>query len=86
MLLFWIKFFIFVIQFSLKKNKIQAKALINFGNKKNFITPRYTSKLGLKVYHTNIGAQKIDGSIFEIFEIVLANFQVENKLEKTWFF
>ena len=30
--------------------------------------------------------QKIDGSIFEIFEIVLASFQVENKLKKAQFF
>lgn len=31
----------------------------------------YTLKLGLQVYRTNIGVQKIDGSILETFEIVL---------------
>lgn len=28
------------------------------------------SKLGLKVCYTNVGAQKIDGSIFEMFGMV----------------
>lgn len=46
----------------------------------------YTAKLGLKVYKINIEIQKIDGSIFTFFEIVLADFQVEDKLDKTQFF
>ena len=33
------------------------------GSKVNAMTPAYASKLGLRVYHTNVGAQKIDGSI-----------------------
>lgn len=28
----------------------------------------------------------IDNSFFEIFKIVLASFQIENKLERVWFF
>ena len=35
---------------------------------------------------TNVKAQKIDGSIFKTFEIVLASFQVKNKLRGTQFF
>ena len=50
------------------------------------MTPAYTSKLGLKVYHTKVGAQKIDGSTLKIFEMVLANFQVEDKLGRARFF
>lgn len=45
--------------------------------------PEYTLKLGLKVYHTNVRAQKINNSIFETFEIVLANFQVKDKQNRT---
>lgn len=60
-----------------KKNKIQA--LINLSSKVNTIAPRYITKISLKVCHINIGAQKIDGSTIKMFEIVLANFQVENK-------
>ena len=50
------------------------------------MTPAYVAKLGLKVRKTDIGVQKIDGSTFETFGIVLADFQVENKLRKAWFF
>ena len=46
----------------------------------------YKSKLGLKVYHTNVRAQVIDNSTFKISGIVLANFQVDNKIDKAWFF
>ena len=38
------------------------------------MTLGYALKLGLKVRPTNVGAQKIDNSIFETFEIVLASF------------
>ena len=36
--------------------------------------PAYTSKLGLQVRHTNVKAQKIAGSPFQTFGMVLANF------------
>ena len=42
--------------------------------------------MGLKVRKTDIRAQKIDGSTFGTFGIVLADFQVENKLGKARFF
>ena len=45
----------------------------------------YILKLGLQIRHTNVRAQKIDGSILKMFEIVLANFQVKNKLGKARF-
>lgn len=43
------------------------------------MTPIYIAKLGLKVRFTNVGAQKIDSSIFETFEIVLTKFKIEDK-------
>ena len=45
----------------------------------------YASKLSLIVYHTNFKAEKIDSSILETFEMVLANFQVEDKLGRAQF-
>ena len=36
--------------------------------------PAYASKLDFKVYHIDVGAQKIDGYIFETFGMILANF------------
>ena len=67
-----------------KKNEVQA--LIDFGNKVNAMTPEYTLKLTLKVCRTDVRAQKINGSTFETFEMVLASFQVEDKLERARFF
>lgn len=48
--------------------------------------PAYASKLDLKIYHTNVSAQKIDGSTFEMFKMILASFKVKNKLKKVLFF
>ena len=68
-----------------RKNTAGVKALIDSGSEVNAMTPAYASKLSLKVHHTDIGAQKIDGSTLEIFGIVLANFQVEDKLGRAQF-
>lgn len=56
------------------------QALIDLGNEINAMTPKYTLKLDLKICSTNIKAQKIDGSIFEMFEMILTSFQIEDKL------
>lgn len=62
------------------------QALINLNNKVNTMTLTYVFKLNLKIYFINIKTQKIDSSIFNTFEIVLANFLVKNKLKKACFF
>ena len=67
-----------------KKNKVQA--LIDSGSEVNAMTPGYASKLGLKVRLTNVGVQKIDGSILKTFGMVLASFQVEDTLGRARFF
>lgn len=73
--------------FGFWKNIVDARVLINSSSKINVIMiSAYASILGLKVYFYDIGTQKIDGSTLEKFEIVLANFQVDNKLRKTRFF
>ena len=61
-------------------------ALINSSSKVNTITPAYAKQLGLQVWKTNVGAQKIDGSLLRNFRMVIAGFQVEDKLGRTWFF
>ena len=60
--------------------------MVNSGSKVNTMTPRYALKLGLKVRHNDIRAQKIDSSTFKTFGMVLASFQVENKLRRARFF
>ena len=67
-----------------KENKVRA--LIDLGSEVNAITPTYALKLGLRVRQTDVGAQKIDGSTLETFGMVLASFQVEDKLGRARFF
>lgn len=71
---------------SLKKNKSKVLILIDFRSKVNIMALIYIANLDLKVHSTNVKAQKINSSNFEIFKMILANFQVEDKFEKTWFF
>ena len=65
-----------------KNKKDGIRAPINSGSKVNVKMLTYASKLGLKICSTDFRDQKIDSSTIETFKIVLASFQVENKLEK----
>ena len=46
----------------------------------------YASRLGFQNRDINVKAQKIDSSTLQTFGMVLASFQVENKLKKAQFF
>lgn len=50
------------------------------------MTPADMAKLVLKIRSINVGCRKIDGYIFKTFAIVLANFQVNDKLGRSRFF
>ena len=63
-----------------RENQEQIKALLNSGSKVNAMSPAFVQKLGLYIRKTNVGAQKIDSSAHEIFEMVIDNFQVEDKV------
>lgn len=56
------------------KDQTKIQALLDSNSEVNVMTLAYAAKLDLKVQLTNIGAQKIDGSNFYIFGIVLASF------------
>ena len=68
------------------KDIVGIRALINSNSEINAITPMYVSKLGLKIYHTDVEAQKIYGSTLKMFKIVLASFSIEDKISRAWFF
>ena len=61
-------------------------ALLDLSSEVNAMTPAFASKLGIKVCSTNVGGQKINGSTLQTFRMVLANFQVEDKLARAHFF
>ena len=69
-----------------QKKQEQVRALFDSGSKVNAMNPAFTQKLGLYIQKTNVGAQKIDGSTLETFEMVITNFQVEDKGNRPRFF
>ena len=69
-----------------QKDFAGVRALLDLGSEVNAMTPGSASKLGLKACPTDVGAQKIDGSTLQTFGMVLASFQVEDKLGRTRFF
>ena len=60
--------------------------MFDSGSKVNAMNPAYIEKLGVKPQKTKVRAQKIDGSTLEIFEIVIADFQKEDKGGRPRFF
>ena len=50
------------------------------------MTPAYAAYLSLKVRVTNVSAQKIDRSSLATYGMVIAAFQVVDKLGHSWFF
>lgn len=55
--------------------------LINLGSKINAMRPSFAQELSFQVCWTNIGAQKINGSKLETFNIVIAFFLVDDKIK-----
>ena len=44
------------------------------------MTPAYISKLDFVIQKINVGIQKMDGSAFTTYEIVIADFLLQDKL------
>ena len=64
----------------------QVKALLNSGSEVNAKNSDYVQKLEFKIRKINIKNQKIDGFILETFRMVIADFQVKDKVTKPRFF
>ena len=60
--------------------------MLDSGSEVNAMSPTYVERLGLKTRRTYVGAQKIDGSALDTFEMVIADFQVEDKSGRPRFF
>ena len=61
-------------------------ALLNLGSEVNAIHPAFAERLGFVVQTTNVSAQKIDGTIIEIYGMVVAAFSVTDQANKIRFF
>ena len=63
----------YLIQFQKNKSK-DVLALLNFESKINAMTLAYMAQLSFIVQKTNVGTQKIDKFLLEIYGIVIAAF------------
>ena len=61
-------------------------AFFDLSNEVNVMNLVIAEKLGLAIWSTNIGAQKINGTIFEIYGIVIVVFSVTDQVNKVKFF
>ena len=66
-------------QFQKNKNR-NVLALFNFKSEVDAMTLAYRAQLGLKMRKTNVDAQKIDGSFLITYGMIIAAFQVLDKL------
>ena len=73
-------------QVQFRKDKETIRALIDSGSEVNAMTPAYAKKLGLRTQKTDGGAQKINESSLDTFEMVIAGFQIIDKLGRARFF
>ena len=61
-------------------------ALFHLGSEVNAMHPAFAERLGLVMRATNVGAQKIDGPIFETYGMVVAAFSVTDQASRIKFF
>ena len=73
------------VQFRKNKGK-DVLALLDSESEVNAMTPAHAAHLGLQVRVTDVGAQKIDRSSLATYDMVIAAFQVVDKLGRSRFF
>ena len=76
------------IQYSVifRKKSVSMSALLDSGSEVNAIHPTLARELGLPIRPTDVGAQKIDGTLLDTFGMVVAAFSVEDKANRVRFF
>ena len=68
------------------KDKTPVQALINLGSEVNAIYLSFAKQLGLSIRPTDIGAQKIDGTMLDTYGMVVAALSVVDKANQVRFF
>ena len=75
----------YLVQFRKDNKRVTIWALINSGSKINAITPAYAKQLGFWTQRTDVKAQKTDNSLLATYGMVIAAFQVKDKLGRARF-
>ena len=65
---------------------MSMSALLDSGSEVNAIHPTLAQKLGLPIKPTDVGAQKMDGTILDTFGMVVSAFSVTDKANRVRFF
>ena len=68
------------------KKSVSMLALFDSGSEVNAIHPTLARKLGLPIRSTDVGVQKIDGTMLDTFGMVVSAFSVTNKANQVRFF
>ena len=74
------------IRYPINYGKQSVLALLDSGSEINVVHPAFAKELGLPNRPTDVGAQKIDGTMLDIYEMVVAAFSVKNKAHRVRFF
>ena len=74
------------IRYLINFKKKSVLALLNLGSEVNTVHPAFTKELGLPIRLTNVGTQKINGTMLETYRIVVTVFSVKDKANQVRFF
>ena len=67
------------IRYPINFGKKSVSALLDSGSEVNVVHLAFAKELGLPIRLTDVGAQKIDGTMLKTYRMVVAAFSVEDK-------
>ena len=74
------------IPYPINFGKKSVSALLDSGSEVNAVHPAFAKELGLPIRPTDMGAQNIDSTTLETYEMVVTAFSVEDKANRVRFF
>ena len=69
-----------------RKKSVPVSALLDSGSEINALHPTFPRELGLSIWITDVGAQKIDGTMLDTFGMVVVAFSVMDKANQVRLF
>ena len=76
----------YLVWFKKDADKTPVQTLIDLGSEVNAIYPFFAKQLGLLIKPTDVGAEKIDGTMLDTHKMVVAVFSVVDKANRIRFF
>ena len=76
----------YLVQFKKNSSKVKVQTLIDSKSEVNAIHLTFAKQLGLPIRLTDVGAQKIDGTMLDTYKMIVAAFSIVNKANQVRFF